>query len=123
MADSSAAKVRSPAEPSRDSWRGFSPRGWRSEIDVRGFIVSNTEPYAGDESFLAPMSERTRSVWSALQPYFREEMAKGVLDADAARPSSLPAHAAGYIDEKNEVIVGLQTDKPFKRAIMPYGGL
>ena len=69
------------------------------------------------------MSKRTRAVWAALQPYFREEMEKGVLDADAKTPSTLLAHKPGYIDRGNEVIVGLQTDKPFKRAIMPNGGL
>src|SRR6478736_1059830 len=104
-------------------WHGFNAGRWQSEIDVRGFIIANTKSYSGDEAFLAPISQRTQAVWSALQPYFREEMTKGVLDADASTPSSLLSHAAGYIDTDNEVIVGLQTDKPFRRAIMPYGGL
>ena len=68
-------------------------------------------------------SERTKAVWAKLQPYFKEEIRKGVLDVDAKTPSSLTAHQPGYIDRDNEVIVGLQTDAPFRRAIMPYGGL
>ena len=123
MVANSAMHMRSSATPSEPAWRGFSPGRWRSEIDVRGFIVSNTSPYAGDEGFLAPLSKRTGAVWAALQPYFREEMTKGVLDADPHSPSTLLAHAPGYIDRDNEVIVGLQTEKPFKRAIMPNGGL
>ena len=79
-------------------WHGFNAGRWQSEIDVRGFIIANTKSYSGDEAFLAPISQRTQAVWSALQPYFREEMTKGVLDADASTPSSLLSHAAGYID-------------------------
>jgi formate C-acetyltransferase len=109
--------------PAGESWRGFNPGQWQSEIDVRGFIVANATPYSGGPDFLAPLSERSRKVWSALQPYFREEMKRGVLDADAEHPSTMLAHAPGYIDRDNEVVVGLQTDKPFRRAIMPYGGL
>ena len=106
-----------------DAWNGFEPGSWKTEIDVRGFIVADTSAYHGDESFLAPLSKRTQAVWSALQPYFREEMTKGVLEADASTPSALLSHPAGYIDRENEVIVGLQTDRPFRRAIMPNGGL
>src|SRR5882672_3283489 len=104
-------------------WRGFKPGAWCSTVDVRGFIVSNATPYAGDEKFLAKPSKRTQAVWDRLQPYFQEERKKGVLAVDAKTPSSLLAHKAGYIDRDNEVIVGLQTDQPFKRAIFPYGGL
>jgi formate C-acetyltransferase len=113
--------VETPA--AADAWRGFASGSWRSEIDVRGFLATNHLPYQGDEAFLAPMSQRTRSVWEALQPYFREEAKKGVLGADPHRPSTLLSHEAGYIDPANEVIVGLQTDQPFRRAIMPNGGL
>ena len=104
-------------------WREFTPGRWRTTIDVRDFIVSNVTPYEGDESFLAEPSKRTKAVWAKLQPYFKDEQKKGVLDVDAKTPSTLLAHKAGYIDRDNEVIVGLQTDKPFKRAIFPYGGL
>jgi formate C-acetyltransferase len=79
--------------------------------------------YDGDEKFLAPASKRTKAVWEKLQPYFQAERKKGVLAVDAKNPSTLLAHKAGYIDRDNEIIVGLQTDEPFKRAIFPYGGL
>ena len=107
----------------QDSWRAFKPGKWQNSIDVRDFIVCNFTPYLGDEKFLAGPSERTKPVWAKLQPYFREEQKKGVLAVDAKTPSTLLAHKPGYIDEKNEVIVGLQTDQPFKRAIFPWGGL
>ena len=104
-------------------WRGFKPGDWCSSIDVRDFIVCNVTPYAGDETFLAGPSKRTKAVWDKLQPYFQDERKKGVLAVDARTPSTLLAHGACYIDRDNEVIVGLQTDQPFKRAIFPYGGL
>src|SRR5712672_1067559 len=106
-----------------DSWRSFEPGDWSSSINVRDFIVRNVMPYSGDEQFLAPASQRTKAVWAKLQPYFADERKKGVLAVDAKNPSTLLAHQAGYIDRDNEVIVGLQTDQPFKRAIFPYGGL
>jgi len=104
-------------------WREFKPGNWCTTIDVRDFIVRNVTPYLGDEKFLAAPSERTKAVWAKLQPYFQEERKKGVLAVDAKTPSTLLAHKAGYIDQDNEAIVGLQTDQPFKRAIFPYGGL
>jgi formate C-acetyltransferase len=104
-------------------WRGFRPGDWSTSIDVRDFIVRNVTPYAGDEKFLAGPSKRTKAVWAKLQPYFQEERKKGVLAVDAKSPSTLLAHKVGYIDRDNEVIVGLQTDEPFKRAIFPFGGL
>ena len=104
-------------------WRGFKPGDWSTSINVRDFIVRNVTPYAGDEKFLAPASKRTKAVWEKLQPYFQAERKKGVLAVDAKNPSTLLAHKAGYIDRDNEMIVGLQTDEPFKRAIFPYGGL
>ena len=104
-------------------WRDFAPGMWLNEIDVRDFIVRNVTAYAGDESFLAGPSNRTKAVWAKLKPYFQDEQKKGVLAVNAKTPSTLLAHQAGYIDRDNEVIVGLQTDEPFKRAIFPYGGL
>jgi formate C-acetyltransferase len=104
-------------------WRGFNSGSWCTSIDVRDFIVHNVMPYDGDEKFLVGPSGRTKAVWEALQPYFRQERKIGVLAVDASTPSSLLAHKAGYIDKKNEMIVGLQTDQPFKRAIFPFGGL
>jgi len=105
------------------AWRSFSPGRWEHAIDVRDFIVRNAAAYLGDEKFLAAPSARTKAVWDKLQPYFAEERKKGVLDVDAARPSTMLAHPPGWIDRDNEVIVGLQTDTPFKRAIFPFGGL
>jgi formate C-acetyltransferase len=107
----------------QDPWRSFNPGDWRTSIDVRGFIVRNFTPYSGNEKFLAGPTPRTKAVWAKLQPYFKDEQKKGVLAVDAKTPSTLLAHKAGYIDRANEVIVGLQTDAPFKRAIFPYGGL
>ena len=104
-------------------WRGFTPGSWCTTIDVRGFIVLNATPYAGNEDFLAEPTARTLAVWSKLQPYFQEERKKGVLAVDTKTPSTMLAHKAGHIDRANEVIVGLQTDAPFKRAIFPFGGL
>ena len=114
---------RQEAAGALNEWAGFSPGRWQQTIDVRDFIQQNVTPYNGDEGFLVEPSERTKAVWDKLQPYFQEEIKKGVLDVDAKTPSSLTAHQPGYIDPDNEVIVGLQTDAPFRRAIMPYGGL
>ena len=104
-------------------WRGFQPGAWTTSIDVRDFIARNATPYFGDEKFLAGPSKRTKAVWEKLQPYFQEERKTGVLAVDAQTPSTLLGHKAGYIDKENEVVVGLQTDQPFKRAIFPFGGL
>src|ERR1700704_2123528 len=102
-------------------WQGFKTSLWQKEINVRNFIQQNYEPYEGDESFLAPATERTKQLWNRLNDLFVEERKKGVLDVSQI-PSSITAHNPGYIDRENEVIVGLQTDAPLKRAIMPNGG-
>src|SRR5678809_1024170 len=102
-------------------WEGFNIGLWQSEIDVRDFIQQNYEPFEGDETFLAPATERTKNMWEKLQELFLEERRKGVLDISQV-PSSITAHSPGYIDRDNELIVGLQTDAPLKRAIMPNGG-
>ena len=106
-----------------DCWNAFRPGDWTTSINVRDFIVRNVTPYTGNEDFLTGPSQRTKAVWAKLQPYFADERKKGVLAVDAQNPSTLLAHKAGYIDRDNEVIVGLQTDQPFKRAIFPFGGL
>src|SRR5262245_47467691 len=103
------------------AWDGFRSGLWEKEIDVRDFIQQNYEPYEGDESFLAPATPRTEKIWSQLQALFVEERRKGVLDVSQI-PSGITAHLPGYIDRDHEVIVGLQTDAPLKRAIMPNGG-
>ena len=102
-------------------WEGFNIGLWQSEINVRDFIQQNYTPYEGNESFLAPATERTQKLWARLSELFLEERKKGVLDISQI-PSSITAHAPGYIDRDNELIVGLQTDAPLKRAIMPNGG-
>src|ERR1700749_1901921 len=102
-------------------WEGFQGGFWQHEIDVRDFIQQNYEPYEGDESFLAPATERTTMLWNRLNALFTEERRKGVLDISQI-PSSITAHNPGYIDRDNEIIVGLQTEAPLKRAIMPNGG-
>jgi formate C-acetyltransferase len=113
-----------PGEQAGDNcWRGFEAGLWMNAIDVRDFIIGNVISFDGDESFLVGPTARTQAVWAKLQPLFREEQRKGVLDADASTPSTLLAHAPGWIDRENEVIVGLQTDRPFRRAIFPAGGL
>src|SRR6201997_3761532 len=109
-----------PAE-SQSSWRGFRGGLWQKQIDVRDFIQQNYEPYEGDESFLAGATGRTRRIWDRLNELFIEERGKGVLDVSQI-PSSITSHAPGYIDRESEIIVGLQTEAPLKRAIMPQGG-
>ena len=102
-------------------WEGFNPGFWQSEINVRDFIQQNYKPYEGDESFLAGPTPRTTKIWDQLSRLFVEERRKGVLDISQI-PSSITAHGPGYIDRENELIVGLQTEAPLKRAIMPNGG-
>src|SRR5262245_29624008 len=104
-----------------EPWRGFRRGLWQNEINVRDFIQQNYEPYDGDESFLTSATARTKRIWAALEHLFVEERRKGVLDVSQI-PSSITAHAPGYIDRDDELIVGLQTDAPLKRAIMPNGG-
>jgi len=104
------------------AWQGFRPGLWQKDINVRDFIQQNYAPYDGDGSFLTGPTPRTRKLWAALNDLFVEERRKGVLDVSQT-PSSITAHEPGYIDRDNEIIVGLQTDAPLKRAIMPNGGL
>jgi formate C-acetyltransferase len=102
-------------------WRGFKTGLWQKQVNVRDFIQQNYTPYEGDESFLALVTDRTKKIWQKLNELFLEERRKGVLDISQI-PSSIIAHDPGYIDRDNEIIVGLQTDAPLKRAIMPNGG-
>ncbi|HWS32923.1 MAG TPA: formate C-acetyltransferase [Actinoplanes sp.] len=106
-----------------DAWRGFAGSTWRTGIDVAGFIHDNVQPYDGDATFLAGATERTTAIWDKLSAMFVEERANGIYDVDASTPSTITAHAPGYIDKDAELIVGLQTDAPLRRAIMPFGGL
>src|SRR6201994_3664498 len=119
----SAEKKSAPPLPdTKEAWRGFKPGLWQRDVNVRWFLQQNYTPYDGDSSFLAPATERKKSVWKKLEDLFVEERKKSVLDVSLI-PSSITAHGPGYIDRNNEVIVGLQTDAPLKRAIMPNGGL
>ena len=106
-------------------WNDFNKSGeWTKEIDVRGFIQSNYTPYEGDSKFLAGATNKTKKLWDkVLELYKKERENGGVLDADCKTPSSINAYEAGYIDKDLEEIVGLQTDAPLKRAIMPNGGI
>ena len=106
-------------------WEGFNKAGeWTKEIDVRGFIQANYTPYEGDSKFLAVATEKTKKLWDeVLELYKKERENGGVLDADCKTPSAVNAYEAGYIDKDLEKIVGLQTDSPLKRAIMPNGGI
>ena len=110
-----------------EQWQGFKGRLWQEEINTRDFIQNNYTPYDGDESFLADPTEATNKLWGALQALQKEERAKGgVLDMDTHVVSSITSHGPGYIDESMtdlEKVVGLQTDKPLKRAFMPFGGI
>jgi formate C-acetyltransferase len=116
------AEPKTPAAAPQNPWRGFRGGLWQKEIDVRDFIQQNYVPYEGDESFLAPATDRTRRIWNRLNELFVEERRKGVLGVSQI-PSSITAHPPGYIDRENEIIVGLQTEAPLRRAIMPNGGL
>jgi len=106
-----------------DAWAGFKGDKWRDAVDVRDFIQNNYKPYEADGAFLAGPTPRTLKVWETLGVLLAEERKKGVLDVSADRASTITAHDAGYIAKDIELIVGLQTDAPLKRAIMPNGGL
>lgn len=106
-----------------EQWKGFRKDGWNVRVDVRNFIQKNFMEYEGDESFLCGPTKKTMTVWNKLLDLMKEERQKGILDVETTLPSSITSHCAGYIDKENEVIVGLQTDKPLKRGIYPRGGL
>ncbi len=106
------------------AWKGFKPGVWNKAIDVRDFIQRNYIPYEGDDTFLAGPTERTNALWNEVLRLYQEERDKGgMIDADTDIATSISAHGPGYIKQDLEQIVGLQTDKPLKRAIFPYGGL
>ena len=110
-------------ENTKQAWDGFKTGKWTESVDVLDFIKLNYTPYEGDDSFLAPATERTNALWKKVLVLMKKEIEKnGCLDADVSTPSAIDSHKAGYIDKDAEVIVGLQTDAPLKRAIMPCGG-
>ncbi len=104
------------------SWKGFRGENWKETINVRDFIQANYTPYTGDAAFLAPPTEATTALWKQVAELNKLEREKGVLDADTDLPSTITSHGPGYIDRPLEKIVGLQTEAPLKRAIMPNGG-
>ena len=108
-----------------EQWKGFKKGDWKDEINVRDFIQHNYTPYEGDSNFLTESTEKTKKLWNeVLELYKKEHDSKGgVLDIDTKTPSTITAHEAGYIDKDLEDIVGLQTDAPLKRSIMPFGGI
>jgi formate C-acetyltransferase len=116
----STPKQTAAADP-KSPWEGFRGVLWQKEINVRAFIQMNYTPYDGDDAFLSPATARTKKIWDILTKLFVEERKKGVLDISQI-PTSITAHAPGYIDKESEIIVGLQTEAPLKRAIMPNGG-
>ncbi len=108
----------------KEFYSKFQGEKWRRGLDVRDFIQNNYKAYEGDESFLAEVTDRTKKVWEHILELMEEELKRGgVLDLDTETPSTITSHPAGYIDEDTEVIVGLQTDEPLKRAIKPNGGI
>ena len=108
-----------------DEWNGFKKGEWNSEINVRDFIQRNYTPYEGDSSFLVGPTKKTTKLWNEVLELYKKEQASqgGVLDIDTKTISTISSHDAGYIDKDLEEIVGLQTDEPLKRAIMPFGGI
>ena len=104
-------------------WNEFQAGKWMKEINLRDFIQENYTPYMGDESFLTGATERTQALWDRVKDLMKMEREKGILDADTEVVSRITSHQPGYIDRELEQIVGLQTDKPLKRAIMPLGGV
>jgi formate C-acetyltransferase len=109
--------------PTETVWRGFAAGPWQHSIDVRDFILRNFSPYDGDAAFLAGPTDRTQAIWDQITDLMTEERRRGgVLAVDTHTPASITAHAPGYIDRERELIVGLQTDAPLKRAIVPRGG-
>jgi formate C-acetyltransferase len=116
-----AANPKAASEQWETAWRGFAPGAWQQRVNLRDFIQRNYTPYEGDGAFLQGATPRTRNLWQKLQPLLAKEREKGILDVSQV-PSGITAHAAGYIDKDNEIIVGVQTDAPLKRAIMPFGG-
>ena len=105
-------------------WNGFNKGTWTDSVDVRQFIQKNYTPYTGDDSFLAGATEKTTALWDVvLDLYKKEKNNGGVLDIDTKTISTITSHKPGYIQKDLEEIVGLQTDAPLKRSIMPFGGI
>ncbi|NLN22112.1 MAG: formate acetyltransferase, partial [Syntrophomonadaceae bacterium] len=108
----------------KDCYRSFQGTSWKERIDVRDFILSNVRPYHGDSSFLAGPTERTKRLWEKCRELLLEEQKRGgVYKIDSSTVQTITAFPPGYIDRDLEIIVGLQTDEPLKRAVNPFGGI
>ena len=108
----------------REEWNDFKTGSWTKSVDVRNFIQTNYTPYEGDDSFLAGATEATTKLWAEVSELFKKERENGgVLDVDTETISGINEYNPGYIDQAFEKIVGVQTDAPLKRAVMPYGGI
>ena len=107
-----------------EAWKDFNEGNWKKDVDIRDFIQKNYTPYEGDSSFLAEASEKTKKLWNEVTELYKKEKENGgVLDISADVASTITSHGPGYINKNLETIVGLQTDAPLKRAIMPEGGI
>ena len=104
-------------------WHDFLGEKWKETINVEDFILNNYKEYTGDDSFLVGPTEKTLKVWEKIEQLQKEELEKGILDVETNIISGIDNFAPGYIDQENEVIVGLQTDAPLKRIVNPYGGM
>lgn len=110
-------------EKLKEFWQGFKGESWQEEVNVASFIENNHKEYKGDDTFLCPISKKTKAVWSKCEKLLARERKVRILDIDLEHISGIDNFPAGYIDKKNEVIVGLQTDKPLKRIVNPFGGV
>ena len=106
-----------------EQWNGFESGKWMKEINLRDFIQKNYKPYGGDDSFLTGATKKTQTLWNQVKTLMQTEREKEILDVDTEVVSTITSHQAGYINRELEQIIGLQTDKPLKRAIMPFGGI
>lgn len=123
MGPTAALEPQTSSSANAAPWRDFEPGQWQQTIDVRDFIQRNYTEYQADSGFLASPTEATLALWDQVSALMREETQKGILDADTSVIAAVDSHGPGYIDQDKETIIGLQTDKPLKRAIMPAGGL
>jgi formate C-acetyltransferase len=106
-----------------EAWKNFTGTNWQNKINVEDFILANYNEYIGDESFLVGISDKTKKIWDKCQILLKEELEKGILDVEINAMSGINNFMPGYIDKENEIIFGLQTDKPLKRIVNPYGGI
>ena len=108
----------------KNAWENFKGEKWKAEIDVRDFILNNVNVYEGEDSFLAGATEATKKLWDQVMELTKQERENGgVLDMDTKIVSTITSHGPGYLNKELEKVVGFQTDKPFKRSLLPFGGI